>query len=230
MYSRFLYYALQFAPLLAFTVVSLIAVTAVLAVYMRDFSWTSRGRLLVMMLFFRMPGRYMVYLAANYIQFWFVLSMLFTMQEVQLVHLIFLVVIGLLQALSIRQLGESLRSFFGSVLLYAAFLIMDLLRTYIFDLRFDWRIAFVFCLMYVFLVLYSVYFFINSIKCLASRSVEAQEDGFGALRRVLEPRKTHIPAPGEDMGLIDLDEEELTDDEEEDAEREDGAEDDGAEE
>lgn len=201
MYGRFLYYILQFRGLMVLTMASLLIVVLVLLVMMRDFSWTSRRRLMIITLFFQMPGRYMVYLAANYIQLMFVLSMLATLEHVQLSHLIFLVILGILQAASIAQPAESIRSFIGSVMLSAAFLIVDLLKSYIFDLRFDWRIAFVCCLLCVFLVLYSIYFFINSIKCLASRSMQTgrplREERTGRIRR----RK----APGEDMGLIDLD-------------------------
>lgn len=203
MYSRFLYYVLQFQGVMVLTMVSLLAVTLALLVMMRDFSWTSRRRLLVITLFFQMPGRYMVYLAANYIQFMFVLSMVFTLSDVQLSHLIFLILLGILQAASIAQIGESIRSLVGSVMLYVAFLIVDLLKSYIFDLRFDWRIAFVCCLLCVFLVLYSVYFFINSIKCLASRNIR--------MERVQRKKKIQLPKkPGEEMGLVDLDTEDLT--------------------
>lgn len=207
MYSRFLYYIVQFRQLIIFTVFSLIVVTAFLLLQMRDFSWTSRRRLLVITLFFNMAPRYMVYLAANYIQLMFVLSMLITMQEVQLSHLVLLVLLGLIQAVAIGEPAESIRSFFGSVLLYAAFLIVDLLRTYIFALRFDWRIAFVFALMCAFLVLYSLYFFINSIKCLASRHTAAVQRQRLGERRARKKRRA--PKPGEDIGLIDLDEEEI---------------------
>lgn len=204
MYRRFLYYITQFEYLAIFTVVSLIVVTIVLALQMRDFRWSSRRRLQILTLFFGMPPRYMVYLAANYLQLMFVLSMLATLRDIELSHLIFLVLIGLIQAVAIMQPAESLRSFFGSVLLYAAFLIVDLLKSYIFDLRFDWRIAFVCFLLCAFLVLYSLYFFINSIKCLASRHVDAE--------RVPAQRKSRVrrhPTPGEEIGLIDLDVEEL---------------------
>ncbi|MCD8197723.1 MAG: hypothetical protein LUE24_11275 [Lachnospiraceae bacterium] len=204
MYRRFLYYITQFEYLALFTVVSLIAVTVVLALQMRDFRWSSRRRLQILTLFFGMSPRYMVYLAANYLQLMFVLSQLATLQDIELSHLIFLVLIGLIQAVAIRQPAESLRSFFGSVLLYAAFLIVDLLKSYIFDLRFDWRIAFVCVLLCAFLVLYSLYFFINSIKCLASRHVDAERVRVERTRRI----RRH-PTPGEDIGLIDLDVQDL---------------------
>lgn len=198
MYSRFLYYILQFRGLILLTMGSLLAVTLILMLLMKDFTWTSRRRLMIITLFFRMPGRYMVYLAANYIQLMFVLSMLLTLQNVQLSHLILLIMLGVIQAVSIAQLMESIRSFIGSIMLYAAFLIVDLLKSYIFELRFDWRIAFVCLLLCAFLVLYSIYFFINSIKCLASRNVEP-------VRRlkVVDQRVRRTPA--EDAGLIDLD-------------------------
>ena len=83
-------------------------------------------------------------------------------------------------------------------MLYAAFLIVDLLKSYIFELRFDWRIAFVCVLLCAFLILYSIYFFINSVKCLASRNVEPKRI---LLRRTI----SHHASPAEEAGVIDLD-------------------------
>lgn len=150
MWGKFLYYILQFQGLIFLTMVSLIVLTLAVLLLMKDFSWNRRRRLMVMTLFFHMPGQYMVYLAANYIQLMFVWSSLLFSVHMELSHLIFLVLLGLIQAVSIAQIGEGIRSFFGSVLLYAAFLIVDLLKSYIFDMRFDWRIAFVCCLLSVF--------------------------------------------------------------------------------
>ena len=140
----------------------------------------------------------MVYLAANYIQLMFVIAMIATLQNVQLSHLIFLIILGIIQAVSIAQPVESIRSFVGSAMLYAAFLIVDLLKSYIFELRFDWRIAFVCVLLCAFLILYSIYFFINSVKCLASRNVEPKRI---LLRRTI----SHHASPVEEAGVIDLD-------------------------
>ena len=198
MYGRFLYYILQFRGVMILTMASLLVATIVLMILMRDFRWTSKRRLMVITLFFQMPVRYMVYLAANYIQFMFVIAMIGTLQDVQLSHLIFLIILGVIQAVAIAQPVESIRSFIGSVMLYAAFLIVDLLKSYIFELRFDWRIAFVCILLCAFLVLYSIYFFINSVKCLASRNVEPKRI---LLRR---PRRFHA-SPAEEAGVIDLD-------------------------
>ena len=198
MYSRFLYYILQFRGVMILTMASLLVVTMVLMVLMRDFRWTSKRRLMVITLFFQMPVRYMVYLAANYIQLMFVISMIATLQNVQLSHLIFLILLGIIQAVSIAQPVESIRSFVGSAMLYVAFLIVDLLKSYIFELRFDWRIAFVCVLLCAFLILYSIYFFINSVKCLASRNVEP--------KRIILRRETRRHAsPAEAAGVIDLD-------------------------
>ena len=61
MYGRFLYYILQFRGVMILTMASLLVVTMVLMVLMRDFRWTSKRRLMVITLFFQMPGRYMVY-------------------------------------------------------------------------------------------------------------------------------------------------------------------------
>jgi hypothetical protein len=83
---------------------------------------------------------------------------------------VLLLILGLIQAVAIDQPAESIRSLLGCALLYIAFLIVDLLKTYIFEMRFDWRIAFVCGMLYVFLILYALYFFINGIKCLASRA------------------------------------------------------------
>ena len=198
MYSRFLYYILQFRGVMILTMASLLVATIVLMVLMRDFRWTSKRRLMVITLFFQMPVRYMVYLAANYIQFMFVIDMIGTLQDVQLSHLIFLIILGVIQAVSIAQPVESIRSFIGSVMLYVAFLIVDLLKSYIFELQFDWRIAFVCILLCAFLVLYSIYFFINSVKCLASRNVEPK-------RILLRRPVRHHASPAEDAGVIDLD-------------------------
>ena len=160
---------------------------------------------MVMTLFFNMPVQYMLYLAANYIQLMFVWSTLLFSVHMELSHLIFLILLGLIQAVSIAQIGEGIRSFIGSVLLYAAFLIVDLLKSYIFDMRFDWRIAFVCCLLSVFLLLYSVYFFINSIRCLAARDEVLTEKA-----KRLIPYIRH-KTPVEESGLVDLDEVELED-------------------
>ena len=78
MYGRFLYYILQFRGVMILTMASLLVVTMVLMILMRDIRWTSRRRLMVITLFFQMPGRYMVYLAANYIQLMFVIAMIVT--------------------------------------------------------------------------------------------------------------------------------------------------------
>ena len=182
MYGRFLYYILQFRGVMILTMASLLVVTMVLMVLMRDFRWTSKRRLMVITLFFQMPGRYMVYLAANYIQLMFVIAMIATLQNVQLSHLIFLIILGIIQAVSIAQ----------------PFLIVDLLKSYIFELRFDWRIAFVCVLLCAFLILYSIYIFINSVKCLASRNVEPKRI---LLRRTI----SHHASPAEEAGVIDLD-------------------------
>jgi hypothetical protein len=168
--SRFLYYILQFRGLIILTMASLIVVTAVLMLLMKDFAWNRKRHLMVMTLFFRMEPRHMVYLAANYIQMMFVFSMMLFSTEVQLSHLVLLLILGVVQAVTIAQPAESIRSLIGCILLYVAFLIVDLLKTYIFEMRFDWRIAFVCGMLYVFLILYALYFFINSIKCLAARA------------------------------------------------------------
>ena len=202
MYSRFLYYLLQFRGLIILTMASLLIVTLVLTVLMKDLRWTSKRRMRVIMLFFGMPKRYMVYLAANFIQLMFVLTMIFTMESVQISHLFLLLFLGVIEALSIQQVGESIRSFVGSIMLYGAFLIVDLLKSYIFELKFDWRIAFACFLLCAFLILYSIYFFINSIKCLASRSfVEAER----AEKEEIQYRPRN---PEEEAGIIDLDLEE----------------------
>ena len=205
MWGKFLYYILQFQGLIFLTMVSLIVLTLAVLLLMKDFSWNRRRRLLLMTLFFNMPVPYMVYLAANYIQLMFVWSALLFSTHMELSHLIFLVILGLIQAVSIGQIGEGIRSFIGSILLYVAFLIVDLLKSYIFDMRFDWRIAFVCCLLSVFLLLYSVYFFINSIKCLASRDQVLTEKA-----KKLLPHIRH-KSPMEEAGLIDLDKVELED-------------------
>lgn len=205
MWGKFLYYILQFQGLIVLTLVSLVVLTLAVLLLMKDFSWNRRRRLMVMTLFFNMPVPYMVYLAANYIQLMFVWSTLIFSVHMELSHLIFLILLGLIQAVSIAQIGEGIRSFIGSVLLYAAFLIVDLLKSYIFDMRFDWRIAFVCCLLSVFLLLYSVYFFINSIKCLASRDEVLTEKA-----KKLIPHIRH-KSPEEASGLIDLDQIELED-------------------
>ena len=205
MWGKFLYYILQFQGLIVLTLVSLIVLTLAVLLLMKDFSWNRRRRLMVMTLFFNMPVQYMVYLAANYIQLMFVWSTLLFSVHMELSHLIFLILLGLIQAVSIAQIGEGIRSFIGSVLLYAAFLIVDLLKSYIFDMRFDWRIAFVCCLLSVFLLLYSVYFFINSIRCLAARDEVLTEKA-----KRLIPHIRH-KTPVEESGLVDLDEVELED-------------------
>lgn len=197
MWGRFLYYFLQFKSLLVLSMAGMLVITFVLMLLMKGFSWNRRRHLLVITLFFQMPARYMVYLAANYIQFMFVLSTLFCSVQVQVSHLVFLVLLGLIQAVTIAQPAESIRSFIGSVMLYAAFLIVDLLKTYIFDMRFDWRIAFVCLLLCIFLIFYSVYFFINSIKCLASRHCETVRQAPLRVRRAA--------AEKDDIQIIDLD-------------------------
>jgi hypothetical protein len=149
---------------------SLIVATAVLLILMKDFAWNRKRHLMVMTLFFQMKPRHMVYLAANYIQMMFVFSMMLFATDVQLSHLVLLVILGVVQAVAIAQPAESVRSLIGCILLYVAFLIVDLLKTYIFEMRFDWRIACVCAMLYVFLILYALYFFINSIKCLAARA------------------------------------------------------------
>lgn len=204
MWSRFLYYVLQFGGVIVLTTASLLIVALLLMVMMREFAWNKGRHLLVMTLFFQMPGRYMVYLAANYLQLTFVLSTLLFGMSVQLSHLLFLLLLGVLQAVSIRQPVESARSFLGAVMLYAAFLIVDLLKTYIFDLRFDWRIAFVYFLLCAFLILYSVYFFLNSIRCLSARDVAEK-------KKRPRPARRH-KSPGEEIGLIDLDKEDFPED------------------
>lgn len=176
MYSRFLYYILQFRGLMIAVIISLLVVTAILSILMKEFRWTNKRRLQIIMLFFNMPKRYMVYLAANYIQMIFVFTMIFTMESVQMSHLVMLLVLGIIEAVTIMQIGEGIRSLVGNLMLYGAFLIVDLLKSYIFELKFDWRIAFACLLLCAFLVLYSVYFFINGIKCLASRSM-AEDTG-----------------------------------------------------
>ena len=117
MYSRFLYYLLQFRGLIILTMARLLIVTLVLTVLMKDLRWTSKRRMRVIMLFFGMPKRYMVYLAANFIQLMFVLTMIFTMESVQISHLFLLLFLGVIEALSIQQVGESIRSFVGSIML-----------------------------------------------------------------------------------------------------------------
>jgi hypothetical protein len=204
MYNKILYYFLQFKGLIILTMISLLIVTLIVTILMKDFAWNRRTHLLMMTLFFQMPTQYMVYLAANYIQLMFVLSALLFSVSMELSHLVLLVLLGLLQAFSIGQLGEGIRSFVGSVLLYVAFLIIDLLKTYIFDMHFDFRIAVVCGMMYVFLILYAFYFFINSIKCLASRDERiAKRVGFlwNRPRRVKEQ---------DTLEVVDLDEEEET--------------------
>ena len=205
MWGKFLYYILQFQGLIVLTLVSLIVLTLAVLLLMKDFSWNRRRRLMVMTLFFNMPVQYMLYLAATYSQLMFVWSTLLFSVHMELSHLIFLILLGLIQAVSIAQIGEEIRSFIGSVLLYAAFLIVDLLKSYIFDMRFDWRIAFVCCLLSVFLLLYSVYFFINSIRCLAARDEVLTEKA-----KRLIPYIRH-KTPVEESGLVDLDEVELED-------------------
>jgi hypothetical protein len=199
----------MFRGMIVFTVLSALVVTLLLYVLMRDFSWNKRYHLLVVTLFFQMPNRYMVYLAANYIQLMFVCSMLFSSSSVQLSHLIMLVILGIIQAIAIRRPGESIRSLVGCILLYVSFLIVDLLKTYIFEMRFDMRIAFVCGLMYVFLILYTVYFFINSIKCLASRAQIVEKDA--DVRRRLSRR---FKKSGYQVSMVDLDNIESADEEE----------------
>ena len=204
MWGKFLYQILQFRGLLFLTMATLLVFTGAVLLLMRDFSWNRRRRLLLMTLFFDMPVRYMVYLAASYIQLMFVWSSLLFSVQMQLVHLILLALLGLIQALTIAQIAEGIRSFVGSVLLYVAFLLVDLLKSYLSDIRFDWRIAFVCGLLSVFLLLYSVYFFLNSIKCLASRNQDRK------LPAVRLPRKRK-KSPAEEAHLIDLDQVELED-------------------
>jgi hypothetical protein len=206
MSNRFIYYILQFRWLVLLTMASLLVVTLVMVVLMKDFAWNRRRHLMVMTLFFNMPAQYMVYLAANYIQLMFVLSSLMFSVSMQLSHLVLLLLLGIIQAFAIGEIGESIRSFVGSALIYVAFLLVDLLKSYIFDMRFDLRIAIVCGLMYVFLILYALYFFINSIKCLASR-----EDRMSKKSGFIWGRKRHAKSDIHKVEFVDLSEEDRID-------------------
>jgi hypothetical protein len=82
-----------------------------MVILMKDFAWNRRRHLMVMTLFFNMPTQYMVYLAANYIQLMFVLSSLLFSVSMQLSHLVLLLLLGVIQAFAIGEIGESVRSF-----------------------------------------------------------------------------------------------------------------------
>lgn len=168
MWSRYLYYILQFRWIMTGSLVLMLVLAAVLLTMLKTFSFGRKRNLVVITLFFNMKKRHRVYLAANCLTLGFVLSALVFAQDMQIAYLVYLLLLAAVAGVSVGSPVELIRSMVGAALIYAAFFLIDVLKNYMYQIIFDVRIAVICVLLCVFMVFFAIYFFLHAVRYMAA--------------------------------------------------------------
>lgn len=174
MWSRYLYYILQFRWIMTGSLVLMLVMAAALLTMLKTFSFGRKRNLVVITLFFNMKKRHRVYLAANCLTLGFVLSALVFAQDMQIAYLVYLLLLAAVAGVSVGSPVELIRSMVGAVLIYAAFFLIDVLKNYMYQIIFDVRIAVICVLLCVFMVFFAIYFFLPRGKIHSSRKINSR--------------------------------------------------------
>lgn len=168
MWSRYLYYILQFRWIMTGSLVLMLVMAAALLTMLKTFSFGRKRNLVVITLFFNMKKRHRVYLAANCLTLGFVLSAWCLHRIWQIAYLVYLLCWRRWQVSQIGSPVELIRSMVGAVLIYAAFFLIDVLKNYMYQIIFDVRIAVICVLLCVFMVFFAIYFFLHAVRYIAA--------------------------------------------------------------
>lgn len=175
MWNRYLYYLIQFKEIVVFSMAVLVAATLVLFLLLKRFGFGKRKNLAAVTLFFNIRPRHMLYLGANFLLLCFVPAVLLFSKQMQISYLCYLLALSLIAGLSIRKVLELVRLAAGSILIYTAFFIVDMLKSYTFNMVFDVRIVIIGVMLCVFVLFFDFYSFLNSIRCIA-RDIPREEE------------------------------------------------------
>lgn len=175
MWNRYLYYLLQFKEITLFSMALMLALVLALLVMIRRFGFSKRKNLAVITLFFNMKPRHMVYLGANYLMLCFAPAVIIFSLEMQIAYLFYLLVLSAAAGAASLKPLELVRLPAGSILVYTAFFIVDMLKSYIFNMLFDVRIAIIGVLLCIFILFFEVYFFLSALRCIAKDIPAKQE-------------------------------------------------------
>ena len=151
MWSRYLYYILQFRWIMTGSLVLMLVMAAALLTMLKTFSFGRKRNLVVITLFFNMKKRHRVFA-----------------QDMQSAYLVYLLLLAAVAGVSVGSPVELIRSMVGAALIYAAFFLIDVLKNYMYQIIFDVRIAVICVLLCVFMVFFAIYFFLHAVRYMAA--------------------------------------------------------------
>lgn len=175
MWNRYLYYLVQFREIIFFSMTAMAVLTLILLTLLKRFGFGKRKNLAVVTLFFNMKPRHMLYLGVNCLLLCFPPAVMLFSREMQIAYLCYLLVLSVIAGFAALKPLELLRLLAGSILVYTALFIVDMLKSYIFNMLFDVRIAVIAALLCIFILFFDVYFFLSALKYIARDVSEARE-------------------------------------------------------
>lgn len=182
MWNNWAGYVLYFKDFIVVTALVGAAFTIWFAVLTRRFSWKKRNRAIYGALLNR-SDRELVCVSAILMQWLFVFSAAVCGTEVELPHLMFLLLIPLIKLGAGMGMGIWFRDFLNGGLLFGTLLVANILSGYLKETRFNIFVVVILVLLKVFAVFYETYFGMKDMfVCFSRRGgeekrEEAQEDG-----------------------------------------------------
>lgn len=158
--GEFIYEVIDQIQLLKSTIFLTIAMTAVFFVVCmimtRNFEWNKKKRRL-MGLFYNIKNRDSLLIAICMMKFNLVLGILIDGGNIFLVHLVFYAELTVIYIINRRHIKETLLGLFNGIVTVLMLFASDFLNSYLVNVVFNRRIAFVNTLIIIFLLVYSVY-------------------------------------------------------------------------
>lgn len=182
MWNNWAGYVLYFKDFIVVTALVGAAFTIWFAVLTRRFSWKKRNRAIYGALLNR-SDRELVCVSAILMQWLFVFSAAICGTEVELPHLMFLLIVPLVKLGAGMGMGTWLRDFLNGGLLFGTLMVANILTGYLKETRFNIFVVVILILLKLFAVFYETYFGMrDTYTCFIRRSSEekreeVQEDG-----------------------------------------------------
>ena len=176
MWNNWAGYILYFKDFIVVTALVGAAFTVWFAILTRKFSWKKRNRAIYGALLNR-SDRELICISAILMQWLFVFSAAVCSTEVEVPHLIVLLLLPLLKLAAGMGMGVWIRDFLNGGLLFGTMMVANILTGYLKETRFNIFVVVILVLLKIFTVFYETYFGMKDMYgCFEYRSREERQE------------------------------------------------------
>jgi hypothetical protein len=127
-------------------------------------------------IFLHLNNLSIVALGVVFIKYIFILWCLYRCINIEILHLIFLIIISLIFNISIKNYKGLIFDIINSIFIYLSIKSLGILISYINDISFIWYVFAISILLSIFIILYNSYFFIRNIYDIGQKNKYSRSD------------------------------------------------------